>query len=167
MAGKYFMSAVFSSCKYILFVVDYLEDQNSELETLHCIYTEGELTEIGNNPTCFQVHVEPAIIDEESCSGKWKSPVYTNTVAQSIFTVSVDIQFTYPPKYPEEVPGLEIVDQIGLSPEQVTELETYLNEQVFNFILTWFKQSVFQPTFSTFSSQTLCIKIEVYLEQTF
>ncbi len=44
--------------------------------------------------------------------------------------MSVDIQFSYPPTYPDEVPGVEIVDQTGLSPEQVTELETFLNEQV-------------------------------------
>ena len=53
-----------------------------------------------------------------------KSPLYFS------FVVSVDIQFTYPPMYPDEVPGVEIVSQTGLSPEQATELETYLKEQV-------------------------------------
>ena len=44
--------------------------------------------------------------------------------------MSVDIQFTYPPMYPDEEPGVEIVNQTGLSPEQAAELETYLKEQV-------------------------------------
>ncbi|XP_064404728.1 RWD domain-containing protein 1-like [Halichondria panicea] len=92
-------------------MTDYIEEQEGEFETLCCIYTEGELTKTSSNPTCFQMHVEPASGEEEDCS------------------VSVDIQFSYPPTYPDEVPGVEIVDQTGLSPEQVTELETFLNEQ--------------------------------------
>ncbi len=51
-------------------VADYLEEQECELETLQCIYAEGELTKISSNPTCFQVHVEPASVDEEGCSGE-------------------------------------------------------------------------------------------------
>ena len=44
--------------------------------------------------------------------------------------MSVDIQFTYPQKYPDEEPGVEVVNQTGLTPEQAAELEAYLKEQV-------------------------------------
>ena len=49
--------------------LDYVEEQSGELETLLCIYTEGELTEVGTSPICFQIHVEPASGDGEDCSG--------------------------------------------------------------------------------------------------
>ncbi len=42
---------------YILYK-DYAEEQASELETLACIYQEGEFTEISESPPCFQVHVQ-------------------------------------------------------------------------------------------------------------
>lgn len=37
--------------------IDYEEEQSSELETLRCIYTEQELTELATNPTSFQIKI--------------------------------------------------------------------------------------------------------------
>lgn len=48
----------------------------------------------------------------------------------SLYTASADVQFSYPPTYPDVEPELEIVSQTGLSSEQVLEIETYLKEQV-------------------------------------
>ena len=53
-----------------IYYLDYFEEQSGELETLRCIYTEGELIEVSTSPICFQIHVEPASGDGEDCSGK-------------------------------------------------------------------------------------------------
>lgn len=49
------------------FSTDYREDQENELETLRCIYTEEELTEITKSPPCFQVSVQSS--DDNHSSG--------------------------------------------------------------------------------------------------
>ena len=49
---------------------DYAEEQSSELETLRCIYTEQELTEVSTDPTSFQIKItvnEPT--DSEELTG--------------------------------------------------------------------------------------------------
>lgn len=47
-----------------------MEEQTGELETLRCIYTDQEFTEVSDSPPCFQIHVEPAdIADEDDCTG--------------------------------------------------------------------------------------------------
>ncbi len=38
--------------------LDYLEEQEGELETLRCIYSEQELTEVSNTPPCFKISVQ-------------------------------------------------------------------------------------------------------------
>lgn len=42
------------------------------------------------------------------------------------FAVSVTIQFTYPPTYPDEVPEVTVPANEGLSEQQVQQLETHL-----------------------------------------
>ena len=41
-------------CGYL----DYSEDQSGELETLRCIYSEQEFTEISDNPPCFKISIQ-------------------------------------------------------------------------------------------------------------
>ena len=38
--------------------LDYSEEQSGELETLRCIYSEQEFTEISDTPPCFKISVQ-------------------------------------------------------------------------------------------------------------
>ena len=40
--------------------------------------------------------------------------------------MSVDVQFTYPPTYPEVVPEISVISHSGISEEQMSEIETHL-----------------------------------------
>lgn len=44
----------------------------------------------------------------------------------TISVVDVDVQFTYPPTYPDVVPGISIVSHDGVSEQQMNELELHL-----------------------------------------
>lgn len=58
-------------------MIDYAEEQAGELETLRCIYTGQEFTEVSVKPPCFQIHVEPAdSTDEDNCPGNSSKPFY-------------------------------------------------------------------------------------------
>lgn len=51
--------------------------------------------------------------------------------------MSVEIQFTYTPTYPDEVPKVGVTSHTGLSEQQVEELEAHLNDLVwYYFMLT-------------------------------
>lgn len=44
--------------------------------------------------------------------------------------VNVEVQFSFPPTYPDIPPEMEVVSSSGLSPDHVEEIETFLQEQV-------------------------------------
>ena len=44
--------------------------------------------------------------------------------------VSVEVQFSFPPTYPDVPPEMEVVSNSGLEPKHVEEIETFLQEQV-------------------------------------
>jgi len=50
--------------------------------------------------------------------------------------VSVDVQFTYPPTYPEVVPEFSVVSHSGLLEEQIGEIEARLSSVVSGFVST-------------------------------
>ena len=53
-------------------------------------------------------------------------------ISSNLSIVSVDVQFTYTPTYPDEVPKVAVTSHTGLSEQQVEELEAHLND------LVWF-----------------------------
>lgn len=59
-------------------LLDYLEEQSGELETLRCIYPEEEFTEISDNPPCFKVSVQAAdSSNDKEATGTYRSRVST------------------------------------------------------------------------------------------
>ena len=44
--------------------------------------------------------------------------------------VSVEVQFSFPPTYPDVPPEMEVVSSTGLEPKHVDEIVTFLQEQV-------------------------------------
>ncbi len=51
--------------------------------------------------------------------------------------VSVDIQFAYTPKYPDEPPIVTVPSNVGLSELQVEQLEAHLNSLVCELCYYW------------------------------
>ncbi|ODN03770.1 RWD domain-containing protein 1 [Orchesella cincta] len=95
--------------------MDYAEEQQSELEALEAIYP-SEYTILSDDPVSFTIITRTAEF-EDTGDG------YTAL-----------LKFTFTPKYPEEIPEIEVVpseedDQTNLEPEECEDLVRVLAEQ--------------------------------------
>lgn len=94
-------------------MTDYSEEQSGELETLRCIYPEEEFTEVSVDPPCFRIQVQAS-----------------DSSQHQEVAVNVEVQFSFPPTYPDVPPEMEIVSTSGpLKPEHPQEIEQFLLEQ--------------------------------------
>lgn len=48
---------------------------------------------------------------------------------------SIQVQFTYPPTYPDVVPEIAVTSHSGLSEHQLAELEVSLNDLVCSYVV--------------------------------
>lgn len=110
-----------------MFYSDYIEEQTSELETLRCIYSEEELTEVSETPPCFQIQVQSSD-DKVSCTYLFE--VQVGSIIPWHILVSIDLQFTYTPTYPDAVPEVAVVSYDGLSEQQAEDLEAHISSLV-------------------------------------
>mgnify|MGYP002715729748 FL=1 len=90
--------------------MDYVEEQNSELEALESIYC-GELEVLGNDPHKFSIQVKSEEYDGDNGEG-----------------LACTIKFTFTPKYPEEIPLIEIIEVDNFRDNYEEELENKLLE---------------------------------------
>jgi len=95
--------------------MDYAEEQSSELEALESIYP-SEFKLLGSDPSTCTIEVQSSTYDEETGQG------YRCT-----------LKFTLPPKYPEEVPEIDIMDDedetSNLEETDIEELKELLVEE--------------------------------------
>lgn len=90
--------------------MDYEEEQNTELEALESIYC-GELDILGSDPHrfCIKIKSEEYDIDKEE-------------------GLACSIKFTLTPKYPEELPEVEILETDNFQENYESELQDALSE---------------------------------------
>lgn len=90
--------------------MDYDEEQANEIEALESIYCEDlEILETSPYKFCIRIKSENNDGDGEG--------------------LSCLLKFTYTPKYPDELPLLEIAEPENLQPSDIEELTNYLIEQ--------------------------------------
>nr|SVE78540.1 EOG090X0F6V [Daphnia lumholtzi]SVE79169.1 EOG090X0F6V [Daphnia lumholtzi] len=90
----------------------YKEEQLGEIFSLESIYPD-ELEVLEEEPFHqFKLHVKSEGHDEEEGIG-----------------YACDLKFTYTPTYPEEIPVIEIMDDIGLDDEQLERLKDHLEKE--------------------------------------
>ncbi|EDO46739.1 predicted protein, partial [Nematostella vectensis] len=95
-------------------MTDYEEEQRHEIEAIESIYPE-EFTIISESaPHSFQIHLESSCEDKED---------------NTIITVSVQLQFTFVEKYPDEPPVVEVTSSEGLEDDDINQLTELLVQQ--------------------------------------
>ncbi|XP_032219420.2 RWD domain-containing protein 1 [Nematostella vectensis] len=95
-------------------MTDYEEEQRHEIEAIESIYPE-EFTIISESaPHSFQIHLESSCEDKED---------------NTIITVSVQLQFTFVEKYPDEAPVVEVTSSEGLEDDDINQLTELLVQQ--------------------------------------
>lgn len=97
-------------------MTDYQEEQKNEIEALESIYPE-ELEIIQTSPHVFTVKV-----------ASQPSEDYRHEDTEDD-RVSCVVQFSYTPKYPEELPAIEIESSDNLTEEQQAMILQFINEQ--------------------------------------
>ncbi|KAK6636303.1 hypothetical protein RUM43_009962 [Polyplax serrata] len=88
--------------------MDYVEEQNTELEALESIYC-GELDILGSDPHSFSIKVKSEEYDGDKPEG-----------------LACTIKFTFTPKYPEELPLIEILEVDNFGENDEADLEKKL-----------------------------------------
>ena len=66
---------------------------------------------------------------------KEKRETNISFVCSHFSVVSVEVEFTYPPTYPDVTPGISIISYDGVSEEQMTELEAHLVSVVSEYFM--------------------------------
>jgi len=98
--------------------MDYAEEQRSELEAIEAIYPI-EFKMLSDSPTTFTISVKSETYEEGGEEG-----------------LTCTLKFTFTPKYPEEVPEIEVIDDeedieenSNLEPEDILDLTEHLKQQ--------------------------------------
>jgi len=93
-------------------MTDYQQEQLDEVEAIQSIYSE-EIDIISDNPHRFTIPVKTDDYDEESGGneGRW-----------------VLLKFTFPPKYPDEIPEMEFEEEENIDDDMKDEMMERLKE---------------------------------------
>lgn len=88
------------------FKMDYLEEQREEVESLKSIFP-GEFSEISAFPPTFMIRIDDVDISSS--------------------VSSLQLKISFPPKYPDEIPSIEIPNRSNVMPKEfIKELITFL-----------------------------------------
>ncbi|XP_002741801.1 RWD domain-containing protein 1-like [Saccoglossus kowalevskii] len=94
-------------------MTDYQEEQNNEIEALASIYPD-EFTALSEDPHRFKVIISSENTDEDGEDA----------------AITITLQFTYTPRYPDEGPVMEVISADNLDEEDISSILQLLQEQV-------------------------------------
>lgn len=117
-------------------MMNYVEEQENELEALNEIYYNEIQVTSNKQPISFSIKVRPqastyeepeAEIDGDRVDDSDDESTGSEDLAST--DPSVVLKFKLPPKYPDEKPYIEILDSENLNEDELDELFTFLNEK--------------------------------------